>query len=72
MGLKEKKKLYLIKKQKMNYKNVNLLRTFLTSQGKILPRHNNDITVQQQKKLAKAIKQARVLGLFKFISLAGK
>ena len=54
--------------QKINYKDINLLSLYLTEQGKILPRRATGVTVQQQRQLAKAIKRARVLSLFPFIT----
>jgi len=54
--------------QKIDYKDIDLLSLFLTEQGKILPRRATGITVQQQRKIAKAIKRARIIGLFSFVS----
>ena len=54
--------------QKIDYKNVDLLSLFLTEQGKILPRRATGITIQQQRKLAKAVKRARNLALLPFIT----
>ena len=54
--------------QKIDYKDIDLLRLFITEQGKILPRRATGVTVQQQRKLAKAIKRARMLSLFSFIA----
>ena len=54
--------------QKIDYKDIDLLRLFITEQGKILPRRATGVTIQQQRKIAKAIKRARVLGLFPFVA----
>ena len=54
--------------QKIDYKDIDLLRLFVTDQGKILPRRATGVTVQQQRKLSKAIKRARVLSLFPFVA----
>ena len=54
--------------QKIDYKNIDLLTMFVTEQGKILPRRATGVSVQQQRKLAKAIKRARILSLFPFIA----
>ena len=54
--------------QKIDYKDIDLLRLFITEQGKIMPRRATGVTVQQQRKLAKAIKRARMLSLFSFIA----
>jgi small subunit ribosomal protein S18 len=54
--------------QKIDYKDIDLLRLFITDQGKILPRRATGVTVQQQRKLAKSIKRARILSLFPFVA----
>ena len=54
--------------QKIDYKDIDLLMLFLTDQGKILPRRATGVTIQQQRKLSKAIKQARTLALFPFVT----
>ena len=53
--------------QEIDYKNIDLLNIFLTEQGKILPRRATGVTVQQQRKLTKAIKRARFMALLPFI-----
>lgn len=54
--------------QKIDYKDTELLTLFVTEQGKIFPRRATGITVQQQRKLSKAIKRARILGLLPFVA----
>ncbi len=54
--------------KKIDYKDVDLLTLFVTEQGKILPRRVTGVTVQQQRKLAKAIKRARILSLLSFVA----
>ena len=54
--------------QKIGYKDIDLLKLFITEQGKILPRRATGVTVQQQRQLAKAIKRARVLSLLPFVA----
>ena len=54
--------------KKIDYKDIDLLGLFVTEQGKILPRRATGISVQQQRKLSKAIKRARILCLFPFVS----
>ena len=39
----------------ISYKNVDLLRRFITEQGKILPRRLTGVTAKEQRQLAKAI-----------------
>jgi len=67
--LAQKQKLSLISiNQKIDYKDIDLLKLFVTEQGKILPRRATGITVQQQRKIAKAIKRARTLSLLPFVA----
>ena len=54
--------------QKIGYKDIDLLTLFVTDQGKILPRRATGVTVQQQRKLSKAIKRARILSLLPFVA----
>jgi len=50
----------------IDYKNVKLLKAFLTKYGKIRPRRKTRITVQQQKLISKSIRKARAYGLIPF------
>lgn len=68
MIAKKKKMSSISMNQKIDYKDIDLLNLFLTEQGKILPRRTTGVTVQQQRKLAKAIKRARILSLLPFVS----
>ena len=54
--------------QKIDYKDIDLLKLFITEQGKILPRRSTGVTVQQQRQIAKAIKRARGLSLLPFVA----
>ncbi len=51
----------------IDYKDLLLLRSFTTSYGKILGRRVSNLTKIQQSRLKKAIKHARLLGLFPFV-----
>jgi small subunit ribosomal protein S18 len=65
----QKQKLSLISiNQKIDYKDIDLLKLFITEQGKILPRRATGVSVQQQRQIAKAIKRARVLSLLPFVA----
>ena len=68
MVLKKQKNSPINLNQKIDYKDIDLLTLFVTEQGKILPRRATGVTIQQQRKLAKAIKRARFLSLFTFIN----
>ena len=54
--------------QKIDYKDIDLLKLFITDQGKIIPRRATGVTVQQQRQIAKAIKRARILSLLPFVA----
>ena len=67
--LAQKQRLSLIGiNQKIDYKDIDLLKLFITEQGKILPRRATGVTVQQQRQIAKAIKRARMLALLPFVT----
>lgn len=68
MVLKNKKNSPISLNQKIDYKDIDLLTLFVTEQGKILPRRATGVTIQQQRKLAKAVKRARMLALFPFVT----
>nr|YP_009509283.1 ribosomal protein S18 [Gracilaria vermiculophylla]AXI96933.1 ribosomal protein S18 [Gracilaria vermiculophylla]QXU75138.1 ribosomal protein S18 [Gracilaria vermiculophylla]WDZ68046.1 ribosomal protein S18 [Gracilaria vermiculophylla] len=54
--------------EKIDYKDIDLLRKFITDQSKIISRRSNGLTVKQQKQLAKSIKRARILALLPFVN----
>lgn len=60
--------LLILKKFKnvIDYKNIKLLRAFLTKYGKIRPRRKTRISVQKQHAVAKAIRKSRACGLIPF------
>ena len=49
----------------LDYKNVNLLRQFVTDQGRILPRKYTGLPAHYQRRLSRAIKRARQMLLMK-------
>jgi small subunit ribosomal protein S18 len=49
----------------LDYKNTALLRTFVTDQGRILPRKYTGLPAQYQRQLSKSIKRARQMLLMK-------
>lgn len=51
----------------LDYKNTTVLMTFISDQGKILPRRTTNLTSKQQKKVQKLIKRARVASLLPFV-----
>ena len=51
----------------LNYKDVATLSRFVTEQGKILPKRTTKVTAQFQRRLGRAVKRARFLGLLPYI-----
>ena len=49
----------------LDFKNTNLLRTFVTDQGRILPRKYTGLPAHYQRRLNRAIKRARQMLLVK-------
>lgn len=49
----------------LDYKNTNLLRQFVTDQGRILPRKYTGLPAHYQRRLNRAIKRARQMLLMK-------
>jgi small subunit ribosomal protein S18 len=49
----------------LDYKNVNLLKTFVTDQGRILPRKYTGLPAHYQRQLNRSIKRARQMLLMK-------
>jgi len=56
------------KVEKIDYKDIETLRQFITERGKILPRRISGVSHYYQKALKKAIKQARYMALLPFVS----
>lgn len=52
--------------EEVNYKDIELLRMFITEKGKIIPRRISGLSARSQKKLTRAIKQARNAALLSF------
>jgi len=55
----------------IDYKDVDLLRKFVTERGKILPRRITGLTTQQQRDLTASIKRARIMALLPFVNAEG-
>jgi small subunit ribosomal protein S18 len=51
----------------IDYKDVDLLRRFISSYFKILPRRKKGTCAKHQRKLAQAIKRARIMALLPFV-----
>ncbi|MBI2591710.1 MAG: 30S ribosomal protein S18 [Candidatus Brennerbacteria bacterium] len=51
----------------VDYKEIDLIRRFVSSQGKIVDPRHTGICAKHQRRLALAIKRARFLGLLPFV-----
>ena len=52
----------------IDYKDVDLLKRFISERGKILPRRVTVTSAKNQRKLTVSIKRARVMGLLPFVA----
>jgi small subunit ribosomal protein S18 len=52
----------------IDYKDVDLLRRFLTPSARMIGRGRTGVTTKNQRKLAMAIKRARFMGLLPYIA----
>jgi small subunit ribosomal protein S18 len=54
----------------IDYKDTTMLRKFISDRGKIRARRVTGVTAQQQRQIAKAIKNAREMALLPYTSTA--
>lgn len=52
--------------QEIDYKDATTLGKFISSYGKIRPRRKSGVCAKHQRKLATAIKRARIMGILSF------
>ena len=52
----------------IDYKNVQLLRRFVSERGKILPRRTTGTSARYQRMLSSAIKRSREIALLPFVA----
>ena len=55
----------------IDYKDVDLLKKFITEREKILPRRLTGLTAKQQRDLTNAVKRARIVALLPFVNPEG-
>ncbi|MEM6445754.1 MAG: 30S ribosomal protein S18 [Cyanobacteria bacterium J06642_2] len=55
----------------IDYKDLELLKKFVTERGKILPRRITNLTAKQQRDMTVAIKRARMLAMLPFVNKEG-
>nr|QNO36030.1 ribsomal protein S18 [Sargassum hemiphyllum var. chinense]QPZ94203.1 ribosomal protein S18 [Sargassum hemiphyllum var. chinense] len=69
LSSKTKRNNYKLKpNEKIDYKQVDILVSFLTEHGKIKSRRSTELTLKQQRQLSRAIKTARSLNLLPFVT----
>jgi len=52
----------------IDYKDVEVLKKFLSPSARMLARRHTNVTAKNQRKLAEAIKRARFMGLLPYIA----
>lgn len=57
---------FCIDPKEINYKDLELLKSFVTDGGKIVPRRISGVCAQHQRALTKEVKRARNIGLLSF------
>jgi len=50
----------------IDYKNPQLLKSFLTDRGKIVPARISGVSARQQRQITRAVKRARMLALIPY------
>ena len=53
--------------QKINYKEIKILKKFITEQGKIIPAHVTGVSAKDQRIITREIKKARIVALLPFV-----
>tara|TARA_B100001123_G_C15014303_1_gene908853 strand:- start:249 stop:506 length:258 start_codon:yes stop_codon:yes gene_type:complete len=53
---------------KVDYKNIKLLKRFISEKGKILPSRITSVSTKKQRELSRAIKRARYLALLPYVN----
>jgi small subunit ribosomal protein S18 len=59
---------FCTQKLKIDYKDADILRRFITERGKILPRRITGTCAKHQRALAMSIKRARIIALLPFVA----
>jgi small subunit ribosomal protein S18 len=60
-----------IGKMKIDYKDANALRKYVSERGKILPRRITGTCAKHQRKISQAIKRARAIAILPYVSQQG-
>jgi small subunit ribosomal protein S18 len=59
---------FCVKQQEITFTDPVTLRRFISSYKKIAPRRRSGLCAKHQRKVARAIKQARIAGLLPFVA----
>ena len=66
---KTKRQVFKLKpNETIDYKQVDVLLSFLTEHGKIKSRRSTRLTLKQQRQLSRSVKRARFLDLLPFVT----
>nr|WDA99131.1 ribosomal protein S18 [Gronococcus sybilensis] len=71
MNTHQKKSLLIKISKNLSYKDTDILKNFVNEQSRILPRRMTGISAKQQKQVARAIKNSRIIGLLPFVGDEG-
>lgn len=52
----------------IDYKDVDILKLFVSPSGKIMPRRRTKLSAKHQREIAQAVKRARFMGLLPFVA----
>ncbi len=66
-GRKKACRFCMDKVERVDYKDVSILRKFLTDRGKIFPRRTSSNCAKHQRQLATAIKRARYMAMLPYV-----
>jgi small subunit ribosomal protein S18 len=68
-GRSKKKCVFCIEKvDYVDYKDIRLLRRFISQYGRIVPRYYSGVCLKHQKRLSNAIKLAREMALLSYVA----
>ena len=60
---------FMQNKMPVDYHNTDVLRRFVSPEGKILPGRRSGLTSKNQRKVTKAIKKARLIGILPYVNV---
>ncbi len=59
--------LFCVQKMGADYKDIDLMRKFITDRGKIAPRRSSGCCAKHQRMISKEIKKARQVGMVPYV-----